>query len=98
MSDKKSALGTARRLAFLAPILAVAGCSSKANPPSVPLFGSYFPAWVICAIGGVVFALVLRAVLVRIRLDEHLPLPPLVYLCLAISGGIGLWFLWSGAM
>ena len=82
----------------MAPTLAVAGCSGKAYPPSVPLFGSYFPAWVICALGGVLFALVMRAILVRARLDDHLPLPPLVYLCLAISGGIGLWFLWSGVM
>ena len=83
---------------MLAPAFAVAGCSGTANPPSVPLFGSYFPAWIICALGGVVLALVLRAVLVRTRIDEHLPMPPLVYLSLAISGGIGLWFLWSGVM
>ena len=88
----------ARRLALVAPALALAGCAGRANPPSVPLFGSYFPAWIICAIGGVVFALAMRAILVRSRLDAHLPLPPFVYLCLAISGGIGLWFLWSGLM
>ena len=74
----------------------LAGCSAEANPPSVPLFGSYFPAWIFCAIGGGVLALIVRALLIWLRLDEHLPLPPLVYLCLAVSGGIGFWFLWSG--
>jgi hypothetical protein len=96
LSGKKPDPGVARRLAVVAPAFVMAGCTGRANPPSVPLFGSYFPAWMICAIGGVAFAVVLRALLVRTRIDAHLPMPPLVYLCLAISGGIGLWFLWSG--
>ncbi len=86
------------RLASAAPVLTVAGCSGAASPPSVPLFGSYFPAWIICAVGGIVFAMIMRAAFVRTRLDAHLPMAPLVYLCLAISGSIGLWFLWSGVM
>lgn len=74
------------------------GCSSQANPPSIPIFGSFFPAWIICAVGGVVLAMIVRAILIRTGIDEHLPLPPLVYLCLAISAGIGLWFIWSGVI
>jgi hypothetical protein len=35
--------------------------------------------------------------LIALRIDEHLPAPPLVYLCLAISCGIGFWMIWSGA-
>ena len=90
---------TLGRLVTVGPaLLALAGCSAKPNPPSVPLFGSYFPAWIFCALGGVVLAMVMRALLVRLRIDAHLPLPPLVYLCTAISGGIGFWFVWSGLL
>lgn len=76
--------------------LVLAGCSGGVNPPSVPLFGSFFPAWVICAVGGMIVAGFVRSLFIRLGLDEHLPVPPLVYLCLAISTGIGFWFLWSG--
>ncbi|MHA6691712.1 YtcA family lipoprotein [Devosia sp. A449] len=81
-----------------AAALALVGCTGTARAPSVPVFGSFFPAWIICAVGGVVLALVVRALLIRLRLDEHLPAPPLVYLCLAISGGIVAWLLWSGVI
>lgn len=87
-----------RRLLPFAIILSLAGCDSTAHAPSVPVFGSFFPAWIICALGGVVLALLVRILLIVLGLDEHLPAPPLVYLCLAISGGIGAWLVWSGAM
>jgi len=77
--------------------VALAGCGAGGGAPSVPVFGSFFPAWVICAVGGVLVAVALRALLVALRIDEHLPAPPLVYLCLAVSGGIVLWMIWSGA-
>ncbi|WP_246132702.1 YtcA family lipoprotein [Devosia ginsengisoli] len=76
--------------------LVLAGCSATGGTPAVPIFGSFFPAWIICAVGGIILAVILRAVLIALRIDEHLPAPPLVYLCLAVSGGIGLWMIWSG--
>ncbi len=91
------------RLRFTTPLTAsltlfLAACSPAGGAPSVSVFGSFFPAWVICAIGGVVLALVLRMAFVALHLDEHLPAPPLVYLCLAINGGIVFWLIWAGAL
>lgn len=80
----------------IAGALTLAGCSAAGGPPSIPIFGSFFPAWIICAVGGIVVAVIIRALLIALRIDEHLPAPPLVYLCLAISGGIGFWMIWSG--
>ncbi len=76
--------------------LMLSGCSQLTRSPSVPIFGSFFPAWIICAIGGIIAAVIVRFVLIFLRLDEHLPAPPLVYLCMAISAGIGLWLVWTG--
>lgn len=76
--------------------LALAGCSTATGAPSVSIFGSFFPAWIICAVGGIVVAVIIRALLIALRIDEYLPAPPLVYLCLAISCGIGFWMVWSG--
>ncbi len=67
--------------------LALTGCGASLSP-SVPLFGAYFPSWLICTAGGVVGAIVIRAAFVKVGLDEALPLRLLVYTCLA--GGIGL--------
>ena len=84
------------KIAAFLPFLAA--CSPAGGAPSVPLFGSFFPAWIICAVGGLLIAVVLRTILIAVRLDEHLPAPPLVYLCLAVSCGILFWLIWAGAL
>jgi hypothetical protein len=38
----------------------------------------------------------LRFLFAALQLEEYLPAPPLVYLCLAISAGIGIWLVWAG--
>lgn len=85
-----------RPAAAIAGPLALGGCSVAGGAPAIPIFGSFFPAWIICAVGGIVLAVIIRALLITLRIDEHLPAPPLVYLCLAISGGIAFWMIWSG--
>ena len=68
-----------RILAALTPLmLGVGGCS-----PSLPLFGAYFPSWLLCAVFGISGALAIRVVLVRVGLDDALPLRLLVYVSLA---------------
>ncbi|MVW77710.1 YtcA family lipoprotein [Bordetella sp. 02P26C-1] len=65
-----------------AAMLLLAGCSA-ALPPYVVVFESYFPSWLICAALGCVAALIARVVLVRLGLDEFLPLPFVTYLAIA---------------
>jgi len=68
-----------RILAALAPLtLGVGGCA-----PSLPLFGAYFPSWLLCAVIGISAALAIRVVLVRVGIDDALPLRLLVYVSLA---------------
>ena len=67
--------------------LALAGCQAPLSP-SVPLFGAYFPSWLIFLAGGIIGAIVLRVLFVRIGLDEVLPLRLLVYVCLAAAIGL----------
>lgn len=86
-----------RSATALAGALTLGGCSAAGGAPAIPIFGSFFPAWIICAVGGIIVAVIIRALLIGLRIDEHLPAPPLVYLCLAISGGIAFWLIWSGA-
>lgn len=85
-----------RHAAIVLGTTTLAGCSAAGGAPAVPIFGSFFPAWIICAVGGIFVAIIIRAALIALHIDEHLPAPPLVYLCLAISGGIAFWMIWSG--
>ena len=66
-------------LLVLVPLLS--GCDRPLSP-SFPLFGAYFPAWLACATFGIVGALVVRVVFVRIGVDDVLPWRLLVYTCL----------------
>ena len=91
-----SAIGAGRRaFVFMAAMMA-ARAAQAADPaaPSIVVFGSYFPAWIVCAILGVVGAVVTRFILARLGIDEFLPLRLVVYLCLAIVVGLGVWLGW----
>jgi hypothetical protein len=61
--------------------------------PSVNILGSFFPAWLICVVVGVVLTIVTRQVLVAARLAPHVGPPPLVYPCLAAGWMFATWLL-----
>lgn len=69
----------------------VAGCSAA---PSQSILGSYFPTWMICALIGLVVAIVLRQVLASVGIDRTLPAPLLVYLAIAIAASFATWLIW----
>lgn len=83
-------------LATLASFALLGGCASNPHAPSVSLFGSFFPVWLMAAGLGVVGAVALRLAFIRIGVDDHLPAPMLVYLLAAIQISIVVWALWSG--
>lgn len=72
-----------RRLAAALPVLGLAACGGPASP-SVPLFGAYFPAWLVCAAIGVAGAVIGRVLFIRLGVDDGLPLRLLVYVCLGL--------------
>ncbi|WP_244407734.1 YtcA family lipoprotein [Roseomonas fluvialis] len=63
----------------------VARCTMS---PSLPLFGAYFPFWLVCVGVGVVGAVALRVAFIRFGIDEVLPLRLLVYVCCAATIGL----------
>ena len=52
--------------------------------PTIDVFGSYFPAWMVCILVGILLTVVVRQVLVALEIDTQLRPAGLVYLCLAI--------------
>jgi CDP-diglyceride synthetase len=59
--------------------LVLAGCD-----PVVNVAGANFPAWLFCAIVGILIAAVLRPVFVWTRLEPHLGPLIVIYPCLAV--------------
>jgi hypothetical protein len=75
-------------LCFAGTILA-AGCS---RAPSFNILGSYFPAWIVCGIIGILLAVAVRLFFVHINLESELLAPLiLVYPCLTAFFTFTLW-------
>lgn len=51
--------------------------------PFVTLYGAYFPSWLICAMIGIISTVLIRIVLIRLGVDEGIPLRTIVYIALA---------------
>ena len=69
--------------------LLVAGCS---RAPSFNILGSYFPAWIVCGVIGILLAVAVRLFFVHINLENELLAPLiLVYPCLTAFFTFTLW-------
>lgn len=59
----------------------MAGCSYA---PSVYAFGSYFPSWLLCAAIGIIGAVLVRVIFIRLQIDDFLPFRLLGYITVAV--------------
>lgn len=59
--------------------------------PQLNLFGSFFPSWMLCAVIGIVAAVIGRRILVRAGIDPYVGPPALVYPSLALLVTLVLW-------
>jgi len=79
-------------LSLTAPLVLV-GCS---HAPEYSIFGSFFPVWIFCSVGGLILAAGARVVIARTAIAGHLAAPVLFYLSMAIFLSCMLWlFLYS---
>jgi hypothetical protein len=72
-------------------VVTLTGCDGS---PSRNILGSYFPSWMVCALAGLVLALVARAVLKATGILEELPAPLVVLMAFGCAVTFGLWLLW----
>jgi hypothetical protein len=68
--------------------------AGRDGAPSRNILGSYFPSWMVCALVGIVLALVARAVLKVTGLLEELPAPLVVLLAFGCAVNFALWLIW----
>jgi hypothetical protein len=86
---RTTSLGPLAGLSLAAPLVSV-GCS---HAPEYSIFGSFFPAWIFCSVGGLVLATGARALIARNAIAEHLAAPTLFYLGMATFLACILWLL-----
>jgi len=84
-----------RRMAGLrfhvaAVLLLLAGC---AHAPEYSIFGSFFPAWIFCSVGGLSLTAGARALVARTAAAEYIAAPMVAYLSMAIFLACMLWLL-----
>jgi hypothetical protein len=83
-----------QRFAVLAVLamLTMTGCDPQLN-----IAGAYFPAWLLCMIGGLLAFWVLHLVFLRTGIIPFLVPIPLVYAALIMALICGLWLLFFAA-
>jgi YtcA family len=70
------------------------GLSACDGAPSRNILGSYFPSWMVCAIGGIVAAVIARSIFKATGLLAELPAPLPVLLAIGCAVTFGIWLLW----
>jgi hypothetical protein len=71
---------TQRACIALMGAAAMAGCS---RAPSFSILGSFFPAWLVCIVIGIVLAAAANRVLIYFKLDQEIVGSIVVYPCIA---------------
>ena len=89
-SIRRRTIGVAVTAASSAAMLLFVGCS---RAPSFNLLGSFFPAWILCGVIGILLAVAVRLFFVRIKLEQQLKPLIVVYPCLAAFFTFTLWLL-----
>jgi YtcA family len=77
----------------VAIVLPVGACSYS---PTMDMFGSYFPAWMLCAAIGIFTTIIIRQILAVVGISDYVVAPLLTYTALAVSATLLTWLLWFG--
>ena len=95
ISARSATIGRLRSRITLASVgvvtaLAATGCS---RAPSFNILGSFFPAWLLCGVVGIVLTVIARLIFVRINFEKELSPLIVVYPCLAAFFTFSTWLL-----
>lgn len=74
--------------ATLLPAAALSGCG---RAPTFDILGSFFPAWLLCMVVGIVLAVVANRILIWRNLDKEIVWSIVVYPCIALFFACVLW-------
>jgi len=65
--------------------------ATGAHAPALDVFGSYFPAWMLCIVSGLVLTIIVRLLLIGFGVSAYLRPKALVYPCMVILFTLAVW-------
>ena len=89
-STSSGRLTIAFRALCIAASLLETGCS---RAPSLNILGSFFPAWILCGVIGILLTVGVRILFVRANFEQELSPLILIYPCLAAFFTFSIWLL-----
>ncbi|WP_090133814.1 YtcA family lipoprotein [Kosakonia oryziphila] len=78
------------KVVFLVSSALLSGCVSG-RAPTFFFLGSYFPVWIVCAVLGMLAAILGRLLFIRLGIDEVLPCKLLAYVFLMLGVACGVY-------
>lgn len=90
MSTKPGGMRIAASGAGAVFLLSAAGCT---RAPSFNILGSFFPAWILCGLIGILLTVGMRVLFVRTNFERELSPLIVVYPCLAAFFTFSIWLL-----
>jgi hypothetical protein len=95
MKDAKVRSDIARttRLPRYAALAGAAFLSGCGRAPSFEIVGSFFPAWLLCMVAGLLFATIVNWIFARKRWEKNVPWAIVVYPCLAVFFSFTVWLI-----
>jgi hypothetical protein len=95
MKDVKvlSTVASADRRLSCAALVGIALLTGCGRAPSFEILGSFFPAWLICLVAGLILATIVNWIVVRNRWEKNVPWGVVVYPCLAAFFTFTLWLI-----
>jgi hypothetical protein len=73
-------------------MICLPGCAGAgSHSPTVDVLGSYFPAWMVSIVIGLVLTGISRLLLAAFKLDTHLLPSLIVYPCLMVAFTMAVW-------
>ncbi|HEY4358152.1 MAG TPA: YtcA family lipoprotein [Acidobacteriaceae bacterium] len=81
-----------RRVPIFTPAILLL-CTGCGRAPSVDVLGSFFPVWMVCLILAIIFASIVRVVLLRFKFEQEVGPVALFYPALVILFSCLLWLI-----
>jgi hypothetical protein len=64
------------------------------HSPSIDVFGSYFPVWMLCLVIGILLTMGCRALFIRLKVEGEIGYLAVTYPCLTVLFTCLLWLFW----
>jgi hypothetical protein len=63
------------------------------HSPTIDILGSYFPAWIVCIVLGIIITIIVHLLLSGLGINAQVRAKPVVYSCATVFFAMALWLI-----